>query len=279
MNVSAAAAEMQAAKTEGLNILDILEKQSVQTVLFTLLIFLIGWFLIKYAVLLLKRVLSRRTTLDPSVRGVLVSALRGVLVFLLLLTCADRLGLPTTSLLTVVGALGLALSLALQSSLSNLAGGIFILTTKPFVTGEFIDAAGQSGTVVRIGFIHTQLNTLDNKQVYIPNGTVSSSTIINYSREQRRQLELNIPIPYDCSLKEARAVIERAVASDARIMETPYIRTWDLTSASVSIKIRVWCSAEDYFELRSALLESIKFGLDEAHISIPADRLDVRIKE
>jgi Small-conductance mechanosensitive channel len=279
MNVSAAAAEIQAAKTEGLSILDILGKQSVQTVLFTLLIFLTGWFLIKYAVRLLKRVLSRRNTLDPSVRGVLVSALRAVLVFLLLLTCADRLGLPTTSLLTVVGALGLALSLALQSSLSNLAGGIFILTTKPFVTGEFIDAAGQSGTVTRIGFIHTQLNTIDNKQVYIPNGTISSSTVVNYSREQRRQLELNIPVPYDCSLKDARAVIERAVASDARIKETPYIRTWDLNSAAVSIKIRVWCLAEDYFELRSVLLENIKCGLDEAHISIPADRLDVRVKE
>ncbi|MEA5038947.1 MAG: mechanosensitive ion channel family protein [Clostridiaceae bacterium] len=279
MDISATMAAAQTAESEGKSFLDILQKQSVQTILFTLLIFLIGWFLIKYAVRLMDRVLSRHQTLDHSVRMVVLKALRAVLVFLLALTCADRLGLPTTSLLTLVGALGLAFSLALQSSLSNLAGGIFILTTKPFVTGDYIEVAGQGGTVTQIGFIHTRLNTIENKQIYIPNGTVSSSTITNYSHEDRRQLDINIPVPYDCSLKEARKVIETVVSADERVLETPYIRTWDLNASAVNIKVRVWCLAKDLWELRSALLENIKIELDEAHISIPFDQLDVHLKQ
>lgn len=277
MSISAAASAGQTAETQSRSVLDILQKQSVQTILVTLAIFLIGWFLIKYAVRLLNRVFARHQSLDPSVRSVALSSLRAVLVFFLILTCADRLGLPTTSLLTMVGALGLALSLALQSSLANLAGGIFILTTTPFVTGDFIEVAGQSGTVTKIGFIHTRLNTMDNKQVYIPNGTVSSSTVVNYSHENRRRLDFVIPVPYECSLKEARAIIEKVVASDDRIQDEPYIRTWELSSSAVNIMVRVWCAAENYFELRAALFENIKIGLDEAHISIPYDQLDVHI--
>lgn len=263
---------------EAKSILRILERQSVQNILMTLLILAVGWFLIKHFVRLLDRLISRRETLDRSVQKALLSVMRGVLVFILLLTCADRLGLPTTSLITLLGTLGLAFSLALQSSLSNLAGGLFILTTKPFVTGDFIDVAGQSGTVSRIGFIHTMLNTLDNKQIYLPNGTVSSAVIVNYSHEQRRQLDLEIPVPYNCSLKAARDVITAAVSGDERVLETPYIRTWGLSASAVTIKVRVWCAAADYFDLRSDLLERIKLALDEAHISIPFDQLDVHIK-
>lgn len=279
MNISAAASAAQNAESEGRSLLNVLQKQSVQTILVTIGILIVGWVLIKYAVRLLNRVLSRYDALDVSVRSVLLSTLRVALVFLLILTCADRLGLPTTSLLTVVGALGLALSLALQSSLSNLAGGIFILTTKPFVTGDFIDVAGQSGTVTKIGFIHTRLNTIDNKQVFIPNGTVSTASVVNYSNEARRQIDLTIPVPYECSLKEARTVIEKAASCDARVQEAPYIRVWELNASSVAVKVRVWCEAKDYMELRCALLEGIKIALDDAGISIPYDRLDVHIKQ
>jgi len=266
------------AAAEAKSALNILEKQSVRSILIALLVFVIGWFLIKYFVRLLEKVLTRRAALDASVRGAILSVCRGVLVFVLLLTCADRLGLPTTSLITLLGTLGLALSLAMQSSLANLAGGLFIMTTKPFVTGDFIDVAGQSGTVSKIGFIHTMLNTLDNKQIFIPNGTVSSSVVVNYSHEPRRQLDLDIPVPYECSLAAARAAIEQAVAAEPRVLEAPYIRTWALSASSVTVKVRVWCAAAEYFDLRAALLEGIKRALDDAHISIPYEQLDVHIK-
>lgn len=267
------------AAAEAKSALNILEKQSVRSILIALLVFVIGWFLIKYFVRLLEKVLTRRAALDASVRGAILSVCRGVLVFVLLLTCADRLGLPTTSLITLLGTLGLALSLAMQSSLANLAGGLFIMTTKPFVTGDFIDVAGQSGTVSKIGFIHTMLNTLDNKQIFIPNGTVSSSVVVNYSHEPRRQLDLDIPVPYECSLAAARAAIEQAVAAEPRVLEAPYIRTWALSASSVTVKVRVWCAAAEYFDLRAALLEGIKRALDDAHISIPYEQLDVHIKQ
>ena len=267
------------AAAEAKSALNILEKQSVRSILIALLVFVIGWFLIKYFVRLLEKVLTRRAALDASVRGAILSVCRGVLVFVLLLTCADRLGLPTTSLITLLGTLGLALSLAMQSSLANLAGGLFIMTTKPFVTGDFSDVAGQSGTVSKIGFIHTMLNTLDNKQIFIPNGTVSSSVVVNYSHEPRRQLDLDIPVPYECSLAAARAAIEQAVAAEPRVLEAPYIRTWALSASSVTVKVRVWCAAAEYFDLRAALLEGIKRALDDAHISIPYEQLDVHIKQ
>jgi len=267
------------AAAEAKSALNILEKQSIRSILIALLVFVIGWFLIKYFVRLLEKVLTRRAALDASVRGAILSVCRGVLVFVLLLTCADRLGLPTTSLITLLGTLGLALSLAMQSSLANLAGGLFIMTTKPFVTGDFIDVAGQSGTVSKIGFIHTMLNTLDNKQIFIPNGTVSSSVVVNYSHEPRRQLDLDIPVPYECSLAAARAAIEQAVAAEPRVLEAPYIRTWALSASSVTVKVRVWCAAAEYFDLRAALLEGIKRALDDAHISIPYEQLDVHIKQ
>ena len=264
---------------EASKILSILEKQSVVNILITLLIFVVGWFLIKYLVRIVDRLISRRDHLDVSVRGALVSVIRWVLIFILLLTCADRLGLPTTSLITLLGTLGLALSLAMQNSLANLAGGLFILTTKPFQTGDYIEVGGQGGTVSKVGFIHTMLNTLDNKQIYIPNGTVSSSTIVNYSNEERRQLDLDIPVPYECSLAEARDLIFRAASAQEGVLEAPYVRTWALSASSVTIKVRVWCLANEYFNLRAELLERIKLALDDGHIAIPYDQLDVHIKQ
>lgn len=256
-----------------------LKGETLRNLLGALLFLLVGWILIKYLVKLVSRLMSRRNDLDASIQSMVCTILRGALLFLLLLCCADQLGLPTTSIITLVGTFGLAFSLALQSSLSNLAGGIFILTSKPFVTGDFITAGDVSGTVTKIGFIHTLLNTMDNRQIYVPNGTISGASIINFSRETRRQIELTIPVPYECSLQDAKSVIEAAVAKETRIEEDPFIRTWNLSASSVDILIRVWCPAPLYWEVRSALLEEIKNDLDSAGIAIPYNQLDVHVRQ
>ncbi|MBR5390225.1 MAG: mechanosensitive ion channel, partial [Clostridia bacterium] len=138
----------------------------------TLLIFVAGYFLIKYFCKLLERLFAKNNRLDRSLEGLIVSLLRWGLLFLLVILCADRVGIPTASLVTVLGAAGLAFSLALQNSLANLAGGIFILASKPFRTGDYIAVSNAEGTVETIGLIHTHLHAIDNRSVFVPNSAI-----------------------------------------------------------------------------------------------------------
>lgn len=246
-------------------------------VLNTLIFFLIGLVCIKVVTTLLSKFFEKSDKLDASVERILLAVIRAALLFILFLGCADHLGFSTTSVVTLAGSLGLAFSLAMQNSLSNVAGGLFILTSKPFVTGDFIVSGDISGTVTNIGFIHTQLNTVDNQHIYVPNGTISSANITNYSREPRRRINLTIPVPYNCSLELAKRVITEAVQKETRIEPDPYIRTWDLNAHSVDIVVRAWCSTDVYWEVRSNILELIKCDLDANGIIIPFNQLDVHL--
>lgn len=252
--------------------------QFVLNIFSTLIFFVLGWIVIKLVTHLLGKFFAKNDKLDPSVEKMLLTVVRAALLFVLILGCADHLGFSTTSVITLAGSLGLAFSLAMQNSLANVAGGIFILTSKPFVTGDFIESGDVSGTVTNIGFIHTQINTVNNQQIYVPNGTISAANIINYSREARRRCDLSIPVPYECSLEKAKKVITDAVLKETRIEADPFIRTWNLNPHSVEIVVRAWCSADDYWEVRSNLLELIKIALDENGIAIPAGQLDVNIR-
>ena len=251
--------------------------QLVINVLSTLIFFVLGWFAIKIVVALLRKFFDRNDKLDTSVEKMLLTVVRFALLFVLVLGCADHLGFSTTSVITLAGSLGLAFSLAMQNSLANVAGGIFILTSKPFVTGDFIESGDVSGTVTNIGFIHTQLNTVNNQHIYVPNGTISAANIINYSREARRRIDLTIPVPYDCSLEQAKKGITEAVSKETRIEADPFIRTWNLNSHCVDIVVRAWCPSDVYWDVRSNLLELIKFALDENGIAIPFNQLDVHV--
>ena len=259
------------------NIKNFLTGELVINLLTTAIFLVLGWFVIKIICALLRKFFDRNNKLDSSVEKMLLAVVRGALLFVLFLGCADHLGFSTTSVITLAGSLGLAFSLALQNSLANVAGGIFILTSKPFVTGDFIESGDVSGTVTSIGFIHTMLNTVNNQQIYVPNGTISAANIINYSRETRRRVDLTIPVPYDCSLEKAKQVITDAVMKETRIEADPFIRTWNLSAHSVDIMVRAWCSSNDYWEVRSNLLEQIKFALDANGIAIPFNQLDVHI--
>ena len=256
-----------------------LSKLNLSTILATVVIFLVGFVLIKWICKLLDKLLQRNEKLDPSVRSIAVNAGRILLLFLLLLTCADKLGLPTTSIITLLGTFGLAFSLAMQNSLSNLAGGLFILGSKPFETGDYVSVAGAEGTVTQIGFIHTALTTIDNKVIHVPNSTITGSVVTNFSASKRR-VDLTIPVSYNCSLDQAKAVIEGVIARDSRVLQepaAPFVRVWDLGASAVDIAVRVWCDGADYWELRSWLVENIKNELDKEGINIPYSQLDVHL--
>ena len=259
--------------------LSALSKLNLHSILAALVILLVGYVLVKWACKLLDKLLSRNGKLDASIRSILVNVIRILLLFLLLLTCADKLGLPTDSIITLLGTFGLAFSLAMQSSLSNLAGGLFILGSKPFETGDYVSVAGAEGTVTQIGFIHTALTTVDNKVIHVPNSTITGSVVTNFSSSQRR-VDLTIPVSYDCSLDQAKAVIEGVIARDSRVLQepaAPFVRVWDLGASAVDIAVRVWCDGNDYWELRSWLIENIKKELDKEGIAIPYSQLDVHV--
>jgi len=259
--------------------LSALSKLNLHSILAALVILLVGYALVKWACKLLDKLLSRNGKLDASIRSILVNAIRILLLFLLLLTCADKLGLPTDSIITLLGTFGLAFSLAMQNSLSNLAGGLFILGSKPFETGDYVSVAGAEGTVTQIGFIHTALTTIDNKVIHVPNSTITGSVVTNFSSSQRR-VDLTIPVSYNCSLDQAKKVIENVIARDSRALqepEAPFVRVWNLGGSAVELMVRVWCDGADYWELRSWLLENIKVQLDREGISIPYSQLDVHV--
>ena len=260
--------------------LSALSKLNLHSILSALVILLVGYVLVKWVCKLLDKLLSRNGKLDASIRSILVNVIRILLLFLLLLTCADKLGLPTDSIITLLGTFGLAFSLAMQNSLSNLAGGLFILGSKPFETGDYVSVPGAEGTVSKVGFIHTTLTTVDNKQIHVPNSTVTGSIVTNYSQCETRRVDLTIPVSYDCSLEQAKKVIEGVIAKDSRVLDkpdVPFVRVWELGASSVDIMVRVWCKAADYWELRSWLLENIKVTLDKEGISIPYSQLDVHL--
>ena len=259
--------------------LSALSKLNLHSILAALVILLVGYVLVKWVCKLLDKLLQRNGKLDASIRSILVNVVRILLLFLLLLTCADKLGLPTDSIITLLGTFGLAFSLAMQSSLSNLAGGLFILGSKPFETGDYVSVAGAEGTVTQIGFIHTALTTVDNKVIHVPNSTITGSVVTNFSSSQRR-VDLTIPVSYDCSLDQAKAVIEGVIARDSRVLqepEAPFVRVWNLGGSAVELMVRVWCDGNDYWELRSWLIENIKKELDKEGIAIPYSQLDVHV--
>ncbi|MBQ6711480.1 MAG: mechanosensitive ion channel [Clostridia bacterium] len=276
MNLYLTAAEGTA---EGGAWLSALSKLNLHSILSALVILLVGYALVKWACKLLDKLLQRNEKLDASIRSILVNVVRILLLFLLLLTCADKLGLPTDSIITLLGTFGLAFSLAMQNSLSNLAGGLFILGSKPFETGDYVSVAGAEGTVTQIGFIHTALTTIDNKVIHVPNSTITGSVVTNFSASKRR-VDLTIPVSYNCSLDQAKKVIEGVIARDSRALqepEAPFVRVWNLGGSAVELMVRVWCDGNDYWELRSWLIENIKKELDKEGIAIPYSQLDVHV--
>ena len=246
------------------------------SLLATAVIFLIGWFVIKAACNLFQKGLEKSKRLDPTITHLLVTLLKFLLLFVLLTTCASRLGIPTTSLVTVLGTVGLALSLALQNSLGNLAGGIFLLVTKPFKAGDYISAAGNEGTVVKIGLIHTQLSAIDQRAIYIPNSAVMGGNVVNFS-QATRLVDLDIPVPYDCDLEKAKGVIADVAKADRFVVAEPFVRVWELGPYAVQVKLRAQVNGADYWEARSALLERIKVSLDQNGMSVPVSRMNVQL--
>ncbi len=220
-----------------------------------------------------------KTPLDNTLNSFIKSAFKIVLYIVAVLIVADSLGIPITSLLALFSVVGLAVSLAVQGSLANLAGGVTVLATKPFGNGDFVEIGGQSGTVKEIGLIYTKLNTADNKLIYVPNSEVSSSKIVNYTAENKRRVDIVVDASYSSPINEVKAALEKAVAKTEYVLKDQdiIIVVNEYKSSAISYAVKVWAATDDYWNALGALNENIKYAFDEAGVEMTYDHMNVHI--
>lgn len=248
------------------------------SVLLAIAILIAGFLLIKGVLKLIKKALGK-SNLDASVHKFIITAARYSLYILLVVVILTSLKVPTTPLVTMLGACGAAVALALKDSLGNIAGGIIILANKPFLRGEFIEIGGVSGSVQSIDLLVTTLKTADNKVITIPNGTITTSVLVNYSREEMRRVDCQFGISYDSDLAKAKDVLMAAAESNPYIFADPepIVGVAAHQDSCILLDLKVWCSTAKYFDVKYFLEEQVKLAFDEAGITIPYPQMDVRV--
>ena len=255
-------------------------QNKLTSVIFALIVFFIGYFIIKALQNPLKKWLVK-LKIDLSFHAFILSLAKITLTVLLGMSCLEMSGLvKATSLVTALSAVGLAVSLAVKDSLSNLAGGMTVLFTKPFEVGDFVDVCGYSGTVTEIGIAHTMLKTVDNKVIYLPSADVAKAQITNYSKEPIRRLDIKFSIGYQDDFEKAEKVILDTAEKSGLILQepaAPFARVCAHSASSIDIQFRVWVKSENYWDLHFYMYEQVKKAFDESGISIPFNQLDVHI--
>lgn len=227
-----------------------------------------------------KRMLNGKHPLDKTLTRTFVYLLKLVLKVIIIVCLIGYLGIDTSGITALIASFGVCVGLAVNGALSNFAGGVLLLITRPFCVDDFIEAAGHSGTVEDIHLVNTRIRTPDNKIVYIPNGTLSTSSIINYSEKETRRVDLTFSIGYSDNFEEAKQIITDICTSHEKVLKdpAPFIRVVEHGASSINIVTRVWVFNSDYWDVHFDLLESVKKAFDEKGIEIPFNQLDVHVK-
>ena len=245
-----------------------------------IIVLLVGFKLVKVVKKFLRQS-PKLAKLDTGLRTFLASASSILLYVLLIITVAMIIGVPVTSFITILASCGVAIGLALQGSLSNLAGGIMILLFKPFKVGDYIEAAGETGTVNEISVMYTEILTLDNKRITIPNGSITNSVIENYSSETTRRVDLTFNTAYSNDVDKVKEVIMGVVEKHPAALKTPepFVRLSGHKESSLEYTVRIWCKSADYWDVYFDTMENVKKAFDENNIQIPFNQLDVHIEK
>lgn len=223
------------------------------------------------------RALLHKSKADPLLESFLVSLIKTVVYIGFFFLIISGIGVQATSLVAILGTAGLAVGLALQGSLANLAGGVLILFFKPFLKGEFITAAAGSGTVTAIHILYTTLTTPDNKRIIIPNGQLANGAVTNISREPERRVDLVISTSYDTPVEKAKAVLKRIAEENEKVLhEKGYtIRLNAHSASSLDYVFRVWTKTPDYWEVYFGLMETVIIEFNKEGIEIPYQKIDI----
>ena len=244
------------------------------------IILAVGHFIIK---LVTKKLLNakRMEKLDPGARSFIRTGVKVLLNVILIVSVVGVLGIPMASVVAVLGAAGAAVALALQGTLGNLASGIMIVILHPFRPGDFIEVTGNLGTVLETGLFATTIVTIDNRHVIIPNSTLTTNTIINYSSEEKRRVDMKVSAAYGSDVEKVKAVILDYAKRDALILDdpAPFVRMTDMSESSIDFTIRMWVMNKDYWEVRFNLSENIYGEFAKNGIQIPFKQVDIHVKK
>jgi small conductance mechanosensitive channel len=245
-----------------------------------LIVYYLGWFLIKWIEKLFHKFLERRK-IDPSVKSFLGSLCNITLNILLVMSIIGILGIQTTSFAALIASAGLAIGMAMKDNLGNFAGGVMILFNKPIKIGDHILAQNQEGVVQSIGILYTILTTSDNKTIYIPNGPLSTGSILNFSTQPQRRIDITIGVDYGTSLQEVKDILKEIIGSNSTILKSPepFIGLLKLNDSSIDFVVRVWVKSADYWPVYFFLNENIYEKFTHAKINIPFPQLTVHMAD
>lgn len=236
------------------------------------------------AIKILSKIFSRamgRSRLDNSVKGYIMSAIKILLWILAIIIVADALGIHTTSLVAVLSVVGVALSLSIQGTLENVFSGVTILSTKPFASGHYVDIGGTAGTVLSVGLFYTVITTNDNKSIYIPNSSVASSKVINYSIMPIRRVDLTVSASYDDATESVKSALLDAAAETEGILSDP-VPTASIAgygSSGIEYFLWTWAETDAYLHVKAALLENIRDSFAKHGVSMTYDHLNIHLVE
>lgn len=243
-----------------------------------IVIYVVGKLVVKVLVSGFGKLLAK-SKYDEMLINFLKSIFNAILMLFVIIASLNELGVDTTSLAAIIAAAGLAIGLSLQGSLQNFAAGVMLMVFRPFKKGDFIDAAGVSGSVTSIGVFSTIMNTPDNKEIIVPNGKIYGDNIINFSAKDTRRVDMTFGIGYGDDLLLAKKLLEEMIVADERVLAdpAPVVAVAELGDNSVNFVVRPWVKSGDYWGLMFGFTEAVKLRFDAEGISIPFPQMDVHV--
>ena len=244
-----------------------------------LLIFIVGRWLAKKAVAFTHKMMTR-SRLDETVANFLGRIIYGLLLVIVVLAALSKVGVQTTSVVAILGGAAVAIGLSLKDQLSNFAAGIMIVTFRPFVRGDYVQISSHTGTVTEITLVNTHLTTTNNHDVIIPNSSITTSAVINYTALPNRRVDITVGIGYDADIKTAKDVMLHLATSNPKAFTdpAPVIRVTNLGDNSVDLTLNVWTTNDDWWSMQCDLLEQFKYALDDNKIDMPFPQRSVHVK-
>lgn len=249
-------------------------------ILIAVAFFVVGAILIKIILLIVKKVFEK-TNMERATSKFLRNFLKVVLWVLLFMMIFQYIGIPMTGFIAIISAAGLAVSLALQGSLSNLANGVVIISTKPFKEGDYVSIGSVEGTVKEIKMMHTILQTSDNKEVSIPNQTVVESEIINFNKHKTRNLLIEFPVSYGTDIPKAKDLLYGLMINNDMVLlePNPVVQLLRFDESSIVLRTGCWCATENYWDLKFELMEQVFNEFKRENIEIPFNQMEIRLKD
>lgn len=235
-----------------------------------IVIWIIGSWVIKKLVKVARKGMEK-ANYDPSLQKFLLNLISWILKIILIIVVLGTMGVETTSFAAILAAAGLAIGLALQGSLGNFAGGVLLMIFKPIKIGDLIEAQGEIGVVKEIEIFTTKLTGLSNREIIIPNGSLSNGNIINFSTEGTRRVDLTIGVGYDSDIKKTKEVLMNVLTSHPKVLQdpAPTVNVSELADSSINFAVRPWSTSDDYWAVYFGITENVKEALDAAGIEIP----------